>query len=93
MKTSKITTAVNGKVIDSSSRKPTAAFAAKYKRDRMRKKHEKDMIQRWEGDRPSKEFARAYPEQAAKEFGEDFVRNAWALQTLTTHAIILLLFH
>lgn len=56
--------------------KQTAGYSAKFQRDRMRENHRKDLIQRWEGNEPNPEFARAYQDQARNEFGEEFVRNS-----------------
>lgn len=54
---------------------PTADFAAKYKRDRMRENHRADLVQRYDGDKPSKEYARLYPEQARRQFGDKFMET------------------
>lgn len=54
---------------------PTSEYAAKYKRDRMRENHRADLIQRFDGDKPSKEFARLNPEQARRQFGDKFMET------------------
>lgn len=54
---------------------PTSDFAAKYKRDRMRESHRADLVQRFDGDRPSKEYARLYPERARAQFGDEFMET------------------
>lgn len=54
---------------------PTSDFAAKFKRDRMRENHRADLVQRFDGDKPSKEFARLYPTQARQQFGDKFMET------------------
>lgn len=53
-------------------------MAAKYKRDRQREKHRKDIIQRYDGTEINKEFVRAYPEQAREQFGDEVMRELGA---------------
>lgn len=54
---------------------PPSAYAAKYHRDRMKENHRADMVQRFDGDKPSKEFARLYPERARQQFGDKFMET------------------
>jgi len=54
---------------------PTSEYAAKYRRDRMRENHRADLVQRFDGDKPSKEFARLHPEQARQQFGDRFMET------------------
>lgn len=54
---------------------PSSVYAAKYKRDRMRDNHRGDLVQAYVGDKPSKEFARLYPERAMSQFGRKFMET------------------
>jgi len=50
--------------------KNIAVFARKYKRDRMKEDHRKDLVQRFDNsNRPSAEYAKLYPQQAKQQFG------------------------
>lgn len=54
---------------------PSSMYAAKYKRDRMRDNHRGDLVQAYNGDKPSKEFARLYPDRAMSQFGKKFMET------------------
>lgn len=54
---------------------PSSVYSAKFKRDRMRENHRADLVQRFDGDKPSKEYARLYPEQARRQFGDKFMET------------------
>ena len=54
---------------------PTSDYSAKWKRDRMRDNHRADLLQAYDGDKPSKEFARMYPERARSQFGDKFMET------------------
>lgn len=55
--------------------KHIADYARKYDRDRGREDYRKDIIQRWDGDKPSREFIEAYPEEAEEYFGPENMRD------------------
>lgn len=54
---------------------PTSDYSAKWKRDRMRENHRGDLLQAFDGDKPSKEFARMYPDRARGQFGDKFMET------------------
>lgn len=54
---------------------PTSDYSAKWRRDRMREGHRADLVQRFDGDKPSKEYARLYPERARQQFGDAFMET------------------
>lgn len=54
---------------------PTSDYAAKWKRDRMRENHRADLVQAYDGDKPSKEFARLYPARGRSQFGDKFMET------------------
>ena len=54
---------------------PTSDYAAKWRRDRMREGHRADLVQRFDGGKPSVEFAKLYPERARQQFGDAFMES------------------
>jgi hypothetical protein len=56
-------------------RKQSAEFAHKFNRDRMKENHRKDLLQRWNGDKPNPDYLRAYPEKSREYFTEDEIRK------------------
>ena len=54
---------------------PSGAYAAKFRRDRMKENHRADLVQRYRGDKPNPEFARLYPERARQQFGDKFMER------------------
>lgn len=52
-----------------------ADYARKGERDHQRRKFEKDIIQKWDGDKPSEDYIKAYPEQSKKLWGDSVVRD------------------
>jgi len=54
---------------------PTSDYAAKFQRDDMRVRHRADLVQAYDGDKPSKDFARLYPERARSQFGDAFMET------------------
>lgn len=53
----------------------SALYARKYEREQMKTNHRKDLIQRFDGDKISEEFVKAYPKRAAEQFGEEILRG------------------
>lgn len=72
----------NGKYVSArcenclASYKQSAVYARKHARDRDREDHRKDTIQRFEGDKVNPDFVRAYPKEAATQFGPEILRKS-----------------
>lgn len=41
----------------------------------MRDNHRGDLVQAYDGDKPSREFAKLYPERAMSQFGRKFMET------------------
>lgn len=52
-----------------------ADYARKYNRDRQREDYRKDILQRWDGDKPDKDFVRAYPEKSRELWDNETLRK------------------
>ena len=53
----------------------TADYARKYERDRQREDYRKDILQRFDGDKPDRDFIRAYPQKAREYWDEETLRK------------------
>lgn len=53
----------------------SAVYAHKFETDYQKKHFRKDVIQRFEGTEINPEFVRAYPEQAAAQWGDEILRE------------------
>jgi hypothetical protein len=53
----------------------SSVYARKYERDRGREDYRKDIIQRFEGDKPNSEFIKAYPKESQQQWDENTLRK------------------
>lgn len=53
----------------------TAAYAAKYHRDRQREDYRKDIIQRYDGEGINPEYVKQYETKAREQWGDDQVNE------------------
>lgn len=53
----------------------SADYSAKYNRNRSRDNHRADIVQRYDGDRISKEYVTLYEDKARKDLGDEAVNN------------------
>lgn len=71
---------VNGEHISGCSacintKQKSSMYANKYQRDRMRENYRGDMLQRYDGDKISKEWVEKYPDKALEQLGQDAVEK------------------
>lgn len=53
----------------------SSVYARKSEREADKRKHEKDLIQRYEGDKINPEFVRAYPKESEAQWGKNILRE------------------
>lgn len=53
----------------------SAQYAAKYTRERMKENGRKDIVQRYDGDKVSKEWVKLYEDKARQDYGDTFVEG------------------
>ena len=52
-----------------------SVYARKFNRERDKRDHAKDIIQRFNGDKINPDFVDAYPEESRKQWGDDVLRD------------------
>jgi hypothetical protein len=71
---------VNGEYISGckaciNTRQQSSDYAARFKREAMKKDYRKDVLQRYDGDKVNPEWVKEYPDKALEEFGQDKVTD------------------